>query len=468
MYLATFSIAGRSITEWISAYPLITDIISTQEVFWINPKYNTKESLIKAQYGADIIFDPSNTSENSTLLHEEEIREAEERLLRFAPYIAQAFPETQPAGGLIESPLIPISNMQGYLEKRYKVTIPGHIWLKCDSHLPISGSIKARGGIYEVLKYAETLALAHRLLTLNDDYSILNSPRFKEFFSNYSIAVGSTGNLGLSIGVIGAKLGFQVTVHMSSDAQSWKKEMLRSKGVQVIEYSLDYSKAVEEGRKQAAADLNCHFVDDENSRDLFLGYAVAAYRLKRQLEELNLVVDSEHPLLVYLPCGVGGGPGGVTYGLKQVFKENAHCFFAEPTHSPCMLLGLMTGLHDQISVQDIGLDNKTEADGLAVGRASRFVGKTIETLLSGSYTIQDDELFTLLHALSETENLKLEPSAFAGMPGPVRLLVDEAGQRYLKRLDLVKNMQQATHIVWATGGSLVPSQVMNRYMSRAK
>lgn len=87
-----------------------------------------------------------------------------------------------------------------------------------------------------------------------------------------------------------------------------------------------------------------------------------------------------------------------------------------------MLLGLATGLHDQISVQDIGLDNKTEADGLAVGRASRFVGKGIETLLSGSYTIKDDELFTLLHALSETENLKLEPSALAGMPGPARLL----------------------------------------------
>ena len=124
-------------------------------------------------------------------LTEHDVQDAHARLTRFAPYLAKAFPETAATGGIIESELAAIPAMQKRLEKEYGQRINGEILLKKDSHLPISGSIKARGGIYEVLTHAEKLALEAGLLTTQDDYSVLLSPEFKQFFSQYSIAVGS-------------------------------------------------------------------------------------------------------------------------------------------------------------------------------------------------------------------------------------------------------------------------------------
>ncbi|WP_420911262.1 D-serine ammonia-lyase [Lysinibacillus fusiformis] len=433
---------------WKEQYPLFDKLTGMEEVFWINPNMEIFQSGIK-----------------KSPLNEADVRDAEERLVRFAPYIAKVFPETEGTAGMIESPLVDVPAMKQSLQNTFQQPILGDLLLKCDSHLPISGSIKARGGIYEILKHAENLAIQHNLLTVDDDYSILASEKFRSFFSHYSIAVGSTGNLGLSIGIISSKLGFNVTVHMSADAKKWKKDLLRNSHVTVIEYEADYSKAVEEGRIQAEKDPTCYFVDDENSHDLFLGYAVAASRLKKRLDDLNITIDKHHPLMVYLPCGVGGGPGGIAFGLKLLFEDNVHCFFAEPTHSPCMLLGLMTGLHDQVSVQEIGIDNVTEADGLAVGRPSGFVGKTIEPFLSGNFTVNDEQLYRLLKELVDTEGIHLEPSALAGMLGPIKLYKE--GADYLSKLHLTEQiMKNSTHIIWGTGGSMVPEDIMNQYYQK--
>ncbi|HAS3625280.1 TPA: D-serine ammonia-lyase [Vibrio cholerae] len=434
-----------NIEQLTEQYPLVKKLIELKEVSWFNP------SITRLEEGLSYVG-----------LGSEDIQDASQRLKRFALYLAKAFPETAKTNGIIESEVVPISEMQSVLEREYDTPIQGRLFLKKDSHLPISGSIKARGGIYEVLTHAEKLAIEAGLLTESDDYSKLLNEEFRDFFKRFSIAVGSTGNLGMSIGIMSAKLGFSVSVHMSADARAWKKNRLRALGVNVIEYAQDYGVAVAQGRKEAENDPTCFFIDDENSKTLFLGYSVAGERLKKQFDEKGIAVDAQHPLFVYLPCGVGGGPGGVAFGLKMAFGDNVHCIFAEPTHSPCMMLGVHTGLHDAISVQDIGIDNITAADGLAVGRASGFVGRAMERLLDGYLTISDERMYRLLGQLNEAENIQLEPSALAGMIGPIVVTKSVEYRARMQFDDTV--MGNATHLVWATGGGMVPAEEMDFYL----
>ena len=443
-------ILGKPLESWCASYPLIRDLVALQETTWFNPGVAPVAQAI-----------------GDVGLTDADVADASARLARFASYLRQAFPETASSDGIIESDIVPVPHLQQLLGERYSQALTGSLWLKRDSHLPISGSIKARGGIYEVLKHAEDLALAENFLTLEDDYAVLHSDKARAFFGQYKIAVGSTGNLGMSIGIMGAALGFQVTVHMSADARQWKKDKLRAHGVTVIEYASDYSVAVAQGREQAEADPACHFVDDENSVNLFLGYAVAAERLKQQLAAAQITVDAQHPLFVYLPCGVGGAPGGVAFGLKLAFGDAVHCIFAEPTHSPCMMLGVYTGLHDEVSVQDFGIDNVTAADGLAVGRASGFVGKAMQRLLDGFYTVSDEHMYSLLALMERSEGMRLEPSALAGVPGIARVHADQQG--YLARAGLDAHaMANATHLIWATGGNMVPDDEMDAYLTKGR
>jgi len=437
------------VQQLTAQFPLVQSLIALEPVTWFNP--NTTTLAAGLPY---VGLDNHNVADASA------------RLARFAPYMCEAFPETRASNGILESEIAAIPAMQRTLNERYGVEVTGKLLLKKDSHLPISGSIKARGGIYEVLTHAEQLAIKAGLLREEDDYRKLFSDEFRQFFSQYSIAVGSTGNLGMSIGIMSAKLGFTVTVHMSADAREWKKRKLREHGVIVVEYAEDYGVAVEQGRKEAERDPNCFFIDDENSRTLFLGYSVAGERVKMQFDQMGIKVDPDHPLFVYLPCGVGGGPGGVAFGLKLAFGDNVHCFFAEPTHSPCMLLGVHTGLHDAIAVQDLGIDNLTAADGLAVGRASGFVGRAMERLLAGFYTLSDQEMYDLLGLLARDEQITLEPSALAGMAGPWRVAANPEWLT-VRGFDAA-TMAQATHLVWATGGGMVPAEEMAKYLASAK
>ena len=357
-----------------------------------------------------------------------DIEEADARLRRFAPLIEKLFPETKEAHGIIESPLTETPKLKKALG--YK----GRLFIKRDSELPIAGSVKARGGIYEVLLHTEEL--------LGEAVFSMSPEEIRERLAGYTVQVGSTGNLGMSIGIMSAALGYRAIVHMSSDAKDWKKALLREKGVTVVEYEGDYSSAVAEGRARSEKDPRSYFVDDESSVPLFLGYAVAALRLKKQLDEQGVTVNAEYPLNVYLPCGVGGAPGGITFGLKHVFGDGVNCWFVEPTQAPCMLAAFLTG--GPIPVTKLGLSGKTEADGLAVGAASKLVYDTVKDLVSGEFTVYDAALSRNQNLLYRNEGVFIEPSSAASLDFTAHFGWG------------IPDGENVTHIAWATGGRLVP------------
>lgn len=116
------------------------------------------------------------------------------------------------------------------------------------------------------------------------------------------------------------------------------------------------------------------------------------------------------------------------------------------------------------SVYDIGLDNVTEADGLAVAQASELVFTLVGRLVAGVYTVADDDLFRVLARLGNAMGIRIEPSAAACFLGSRLLLADPASDDALP--GRAARDACATHLYWTTGGSLVPADEYARFLRR--
>lgn len=147
-----------------NAYPLLNKITGLKPVFWENPHLKTMSHL------------------PDFMISKNDMYQAESLWKRFAPFFQEAFPETKETKGIIESPLKCIDKAKSRLNDMSSPPVEGDYYLKCDNELPIAGSIKARGGVYEVLHYAEELALNKGLINKDDDYALFASEKFRDFF----------------------------------------------------------------------------------------------------------------------------------------------------------------------------------------------------------------------------------------------------------------------------------------------
>lgn len=411
---------------------LFNTLAGREPTFWVNPQHQNNQDG----------FQPAA------------VDQAAQRFDRAGALLARRIEGLAGTDGVIESPLLDADALRVALGGK------GHWLMKADHRMPLAGSVKARGGFHEVLVFAEQVA--GTLGWNGADFGELADQHWRSRFEAYRLIVGSTGNLGISIGLLSRALGFRAQVHMSREASEWKKQLLRDRGAEVIEHPGDYAKAVQAGRREAEADPSAHFVDDERSELLFAGYAVAGRRLAAQLAAQRIEVSRRRPLMVYLPCGVGGAPGGITYGLKQQFGEAVHCWFAEPVASPSVLVQLASGLDAPVSVYDLGLDNQTLADGLAVAQASMLAARCMASRLAGVFTVADDSLRSYLRIARDALGEQLEPSATAGFAGPGWLADSGPGRAWCEAHGVA--VESATHVLWSTGGGLVPPEAFRAWV----
>jgi D-serine dehydratase len=107
------------------------------------------------------------------------------------------------------------------------------------------------------------------------------------------------------------------------------------------------------------------------------------------------------------------------------------------------------------SVYDYGLSNQTQADGLAIPRASLLAAEAMRNVLAGVFTVRDQTLFEHLALLHAREGMRIEPSAAAGFSGPLQLRGHALA------------CAGANHVVWTTGGLLVPEAQYQGFLQQA-
>ncbi len=355
------------------------------------------------------------------------VKAAQNRFMRFLPYIASAFPETAEKKGVIESVLVPLSpnDTSGQAEaspmssvsinpiqdawKQEGLALRGKVFLKDETKLPISGSVKDRGVIHGIMRLAETLMQREKMLLPNENYARIDSDEFREFFGRYTIPAEEQGSGKTTecIRRFAGRLGFQTELpgepsgQQAAPADMGGEQQAKPAG--------------------AASAENVHELNYRESEDVFFGYATAAVRLAIQLMKQGAAVDEEHPLFVYLPGISGMAAGGICYGLKQKFGDCAHCFYAE--------------LPDA-----------------ADGAKSQFAEEHAGNLVSGRVTVSEDALPGYQHLLKEAADCRVSAEGSAAMALLKEFARPSVMEAYLASRGLSHiGPEQVTQVVWAAG-----------------
>jgi D-serine dehydratase len=113
-------------------------------------------------------------------------------------------------------------------------------------------------------------------------------------------------------------------------------------------------------------------------------------------------------------------------------------------------------------VYDLGLDNDTIADGLAVPVASKLVMSSVGASIDAAIAVTDAAMLDWVRRAWNESGLRLEPSAasgFAAVPLFLEAVRNTGAARPSTAAGAIPSAplpSTAIHVVWTTGGSQLP------------
>jgi D-serine dehydratase len=95
----------------------------------------------------------------------------------------------------------------------------------------------------------------------------------------------------------------------------------------------------------------------------------------------------------------------------------------------------------------------------------------MSSLCDGIFTVEDDDLFRRLVQLVDAEGVEhfIEPSCCAALEGPRHLQwAAENGRTQEERDWCASLLENSVHVIWATGGALVPEVERVKFIERGR
>lgn len=254
-----------------------------------------------------------------------------------------------------------------------------HVWLKLDN-LQLTGSFKVRGAFNKIL-------------------SVPPEARQR------GIVAASTGNYGLAVAHVLARLGVAGTVFVPTIVAPGKLAKLRRAGVQV-ELRGDDSGETEVIARAYAAQHGMVYVSPYNDFDVIAGQGTLGVELARQIDQIDDVI---------IAVGGGGLVSGVAAYLKSV-NPQLRVIGCQPANSRVMYESVRAGRILELASEP------TLSDGTAGGiEAGSITFPLCQALIDEFVLVTEDDIRKCLRLMVDEHHMLVEGAAAVAVSALLQL-----------------------------------------------